>query len=58
MTMAHGIWREHMSTAMKLATPDAGTRIPASQAAQRGIEPPTPPTISMQTRTSHSAAVR
>jgi hypothetical protein len=56
--MAHGMWREHMSTAVMLATPDAGTRIPASQPAQRGIVPPTPPTISMQTSTIHSAVVR
>ena len=45
-TMAHGMWREHMSSATAAATPEVGTKMTATIAAQRGIAPVTPPTTS------------
>ena len=47
-----------MSTAVKLATPEAGTRRPASPPAQPGIEPVAAPTMIMIASTIQSAAVR
>ena len=46
--MAHDMWREHMSTAVMLATTGSGNQNAGEPAsAQPGIEPPTAPTTIM-----------
>jgi len=55
--IADGMWREHMSSAVKAATPDIGIIITASLAAHPGMDPVTPPPTSIRASKIHGPAV-